>query len=279
MNGLDLRPLSIGDILDRTFSLYRRHFLLFVGIAGIPQLLVLAFSLGQTIFSWNAAAILTGTRNVGLGVLVLLAYLVVAVFAYLFSQGGTMLAISELYLGRTTTIAESLRNISGELWYLLGVTILSGLAIMGATILLIVPGIYVACRLLVCVPAALIEKRSPGESLSRSFQLTKNFAGRAFVILVLSVVLTYAAQLLLATPASIALVLKVGGPSMIQFWTAVTQVGSSLASILITPILLIATAVFYFDLRVRKEGFDLQIMMDPDAAQKVPRSSDIPSIL
>jgi hypothetical protein len=41
----------------------------------------------------------------------------------------------------------------------------------------------------------------------------------------------------------------------------------------------IATAVFYFDLRVRKEGFDLQFMMDPDAAQRVPRSSDIPSIL
>jgi hypothetical protein len=279
MNGLDLRPLSIGDILDRTFSLYRRHFLLFIGIAGIPQLLVLAFSLGQILFSWNTADILTGTRNVGMGVLVLIVYLAVAVVAYLFSQGGTMLAVSELYLGRTTSIAESLRNISGDLGYLLGVTILSGLAIIGASILLIVPGIYVACRLLVCVPAALIEKRSPREALSRSFGLTKNFAGRAFVILVLYVVLAYAAQLLLAMPAAIALALRAGGPSMIRFWTAMTQVGSSLASILVTPILLIATAVFYFDLRVRKEGFDLQFMMDPDAAHKVPRSSDIPSIL
>jgi len=49
-----------------------------------------------------------------------LVYLVVALFAYLYSQGGTTLVISELYLGRTTTIAESLRNISGDLWYLLG---------------------------------------------------------------------------------------------------------------------------------------------------------------
>ncbi len=279
MNGLDLRPLSLGDILDRTFSLYRRHFLLFVGIAGIPQLLVLVFSLGQTFFSWSTTDILTGNRNVGIGVLVLIVYLVVAVVAYLFSQGATMLAISDLYLGRTTTIAESLRNISDDLWYLLGVTILSGLAIFGAMILLIVPGIYVACRLLVCVPAALIEKRSPGEALSRSFGLTKGFAGRAFVILVLSVVLTYAAQLLLAIPAAAALALRAGGPGMIRFWMAMTQIGSSLASIFVTPILLIATAVFYFDLRVRKEGFDLQFMMDPNAAQKVPRSGDIPSIL
>jgi len=281
MNGLDLRPLSIGDILDRTFSLYRRHFLLFVGIAGIPQLLVLAFSLARILFLGNPLDRLTtlGTSNLGTTILLSLVSLVVALFAYLYSQGGAMLAISELYLGRTTTIAESLRKVSGDLWYLFGVTILSGLAILGALILLIVPGIYVACRLLVCVPAALIEKRSPREALSRSFELTKDFAGRAFVILVLSVVLTYAAQLLLAIPASVALVLRVGGPSMIRFWTAVTQVGSSIASILVTPILLIATAVFYFDLRVRKEGFDLQFMMDPNAAQKVPRSSDIPSIL
>jgi hypothetical protein len=279
MNGLDLRPLSIGDILDRTFSLYRRHFLLFVGIAGIPQLLVLVFSLGQTLFSWNTTDILRGTRNVGTGILVLLVYLVVDIFAYLYSQGGTTLAVSELYLGRTTTIAESLRNVSGDLWSLFGLAILSGLSIAGGLILLIVPGIYIASRLLVCLPVALIEKRSPSEALSRSFELTKSFAGRAFVILVLFVVLTYAASLLFTVPAAIALALRAGGANMIRFWTAVTQVGASIGSILVTPILRIATAVFYYDLRVRKEGFDLQLMMDPDAGQRVPRSSNIPSIL
>lgn len=272
MSGLDLRPLSIGDILDRTFSLYRRHFLLFVGIAGLPQLLVLGFGIARIFLPGNAA-------DVGMAVVLALVYLIVALVAYLFSQGATMLAISELYLGRTITIAESLRSVRSDLGYLFGVIVLSGLAIGGGLILLIVPGIYVACRLLVCVPAALIEKRSPREALSRSFDLTRDYAGRAFLITVLSVVLTYAAQLLLAIPAATALAAQAGGPSLIRFWTAMTQVGTSAASILVTPILLIATAVFYFDLRVRKEGFDLQFMMDPNA-QRVPRSSgDIPSIL
>ncbi len=36
MAALDLRPLSLGELLDRTFFLYRRNFLLFVGIAAIP---------------------------------------------------------------------------------------------------------------------------------------------------------------------------------------------------------------------------------------------------
>ncbi len=37
-----LRPLSTGELLDRTFSLYRSHFLVFLGIVALPHLCVLA---------------------------------------------------------------------------------------------------------------------------------------------------------------------------------------------------------------------------------------------
>jgi len=47
MSQVDLRPLSMGELLDRTFSLYRRHFPLFIGIAAIPHLLVLALQRAQ----------------------------------------------------------------------------------------------------------------------------------------------------------------------------------------------------------------------------------------
>ena len=40
-----LRPLTIGELLDRTFFYYRRHFVLFVGIAALPAVLLLAFQL------------------------------------------------------------------------------------------------------------------------------------------------------------------------------------------------------------------------------------------
>ena len=43
MAALDLRPLSLGEILDRSFSLYRENFWLFVGIVAIPHLFTLAF--------------------------------------------------------------------------------------------------------------------------------------------------------------------------------------------------------------------------------------------
>lgn len=280
MTGLDLRPLSLGEILDRTFALYRRNFVLFIGISAIPQVVVLALGLAQTAMQGASPQF---PRDFGLILAFYAIYIPVALVAYMFSQGGAILAVSDLYLGRSTTISESLRRVWDEFGSLLGVILLNGIVIVAGFILLIVPGIYMMCRLLIAVPAALIEKRGPGDSLSRSFHLTKDNAGRAFLILLLYFALAYAALLLLGLPFSIPLAISIarGGADsgMARVWLALSQVASSAAGILVQPVLLIAISIYYYDLRVRKEAFDLQFMMDPNP-QKVPGSSgDIPSIL
>jgi hypothetical protein len=57
-----------------------------------------------------------------------------------------------------------------------------------------------------------------------------------------------------------------------------SQVGTFIAGVFVGPFLLIATAVFYYDLRVRKEAFDLQLMMHPSG--NVPSgSAGAPSML
>ncbi len=280
MAAFDLRPLSLGEVLDRTFTLYRRHFLLFVGISAIPQILVLAINLIQ-IFFVNTTETTPGamlTMLIGLGIT--LAVLVLTVVAYLFSQGGTILAVTDVYLGRTTSIIQSLRRVWGELATLFGVVLLNGLAILAGTLLLVIPGIYVLCRLLVCVPAAMVENRGPSESLSRSWALTKGAAGRSFVIILLYSVLAIALALILVTPFSgLAAAAGPKNPEMMRFWLLLADVGSTVASALVSPIVLIANSVFYFDLRVRKEAFDLQFMMDPNSERITGSRSSIPSIL
>lgn len=95
MAQLDLRPLSLGEILDRTFSLYRRHFMLFLGITAIPNLLVLAYNLATTMMTKFPVAPVpvptqqlqarapSGLFTLGFGgaILVLLIYWVVYLFA------------------------------------------------------------------------------------------------------------------------------------------------------------------------------------------------------
>jgi len=288
---LDLRPLSLGEILDRTFTLYRRNFVLFVGITAIPHLLILAVNLAQTLFisfpkapgqpvmeqlQSNASLPSNGLLAFGFGGLFI--GIVVYLVAYLFSQGGTVYAVSELYLGRTISIGASLGRMRGQLLSLLGVTILNGLAILGATLFLLIPGIYVACRLITCVPAALLEDLGPRSSLERSFKLTKDNAGRSFVIYFLYFVLLYVATILFMTPFLFAIALSAKDPAMMRAWLALSQVGSFIAGVLIGPILTIAASVFYYDLRVRKEAFDLQFMMNP--AGNIPTGAPgVPTML
>jgi len=273
MADLDLRPLSLGEILDRTFSIYRKNFLLFVGITAIPQLLVLALRLAQTLFFFPV-----GQRNVpgeqlqgrpgfgglvALGIVGVIVGVVVYLVAYLFAQGGTVFAVSELYLGRTTTIGAALGRMRGQLGSLFGVLMLNGLVAGLAFLLLIIPGIYVACRLITCVPAALLEDLGPRSSLERSWGLTKDYAGRAFVINLLYFVLAYAAAFLFTLPFGVAIALSAKNPEALRLWTAISHLGEFVGEVLVSPILTIATAVFYYDLRVRKEAFDLQFMMNP----------------
>jgi hypothetical protein len=285
-----LRPLSLGEILDRTFSLYRRHFLLFVGITAIPHLLILVLNLWQTVVMKAPMVTTKGPLGVqvhrptgasdvmSFGLAWGLVAIAVYLFAYLFSQGGTIYAVSELYLGRSTTVGESLRRVWGQLGGLFGVVMLNGLAVMGAGIFLIIPGIYVACRLITCVPAALLEDLGARESLERSFFLTKDNAGRAFLIYLLYFVLVYAASLLVMFPLGVALGFSAKDPHMVRILTGVIQVATFLIGIVVGPFLLIATSVFYYDLRVRKEAFDLQLMMNPSG--NIPAAtSRIPSLL
>jgi hypothetical protein len=270
MADLDLRPLSLGEILDRTFTLYRRNFLLFLGINALPHLLILAMNIAQTL-SGPARAIgqpghvQTSVSNglMAFGFLGAIIGVIIYLVVYLFAQGGTVFAVSEIYLGRATSIGASLGRMRGQLLSLLGVTLLNGLVIMVGAIFLIVPGIYLACRLITCVPAALLEDLGPRASLERSFGLTKDNAGRAFVIGLLYIILLYAAMFLFVLPFTFLVVMAAKDPSMLRLWLAATQVGSFGATVLVSPFLTIATAVFYYDLRVRKEAFDLQYMMNP----------------
>lgn len=270
MANLDLRPLSLGEILDRTFSLYRRHFLLFLGITALPQLLVLAVNLVQSLrMEIPATRTPPPVEQLQSGGLVAFSFvgffvgLIVYLVAYLFAQGGTVFAVSELYLGHQTSIGASLSRMRGQLGSLFGVILLNGLAVMVATIFLIIPGIYLACRLITCIPAALLEDLGPRASLERSFGLTKDNAGRSFVIFLLYFIMLYAAILLFMFPFLFMAGLSAKEPGMMRLWLSLSQVGNSVAAILVSPFLTIATAVFYYDLRVRKEAFDLQVMMNP----------------
>ncbi len=293
MAALDLRPLSLGEVLDRTFSLYRQNFWLFVGICALPRLLILIFQLGQVAFLHASVAPLTlhsGPNFGGLGsgaavggMLAAGAIGVVIYFiAFLYAHGASVYAVSHLYLGRSATISGSFRKMRGHALNLFGVLILEGLATLAGFILLFFPGVYVMCRVMVGVPAAILEDLGPSDSLQRSWTLTEENAGRAFVILLLSAAISYALVALFTGPFFVLMFLAAvqKNAQMIQFWTTLVDLGSFIGGTLATPVLTISATIFYYDLRVRKEAFDLQMMMTSvPPAGNVPSAPELPSPL
>jgi len=271
MADVGLRPLSLGEVLDRTFSLYRKHFLLFASIAAIPQFILLALRLTQTLM-FAAPTLGRFPRTpvndatsafLNLGILWFFGFIVWGL-VYIYAQAGMVSAAADLYLGNPTTIGTALAKVRGTYLNLLVVVILGWIALFAGFVCFIIPFFYVACRLIACLPAAVLEDLGPIDSLERSFSLTKGFAGPAFLIFLLSAVLQYAATFLFAAPFSVAMVLTAKHPETTPMWLSLAHVGEFIGGVIVGPFLTIAIAVFYYDLRVRKEAFDLQFMLNPN---------------
>lgn len=274
MTTLDLRPLSLGELLDRTFSLYRSRFWLFAGIMSIPQLALLLVMLALIL------AGITGTRTIqenppappadlgsifGLMAGALVGVLVIG-FVFLiilaFAQAATVSAVSDLYLGRDTSIRQAYARVKQSVGSVIVVIILSSLATGIGMLLCIVPGVLIMIRLSVAVPVAVLERGSIGDALSRSSKLTADRMGPIFLVFLLIGIITYAAVFVFQAPFMIALMVYAKQGQSPVWLNLLSQFSSFLAGVLIGPIGMIAFSLLYYDLRIRKEGFDLQNMMD-----------------
>jgi hypothetical protein len=270
MASVDLRPMTLGEVLDRTFSLYKSHFWLFTGIMSWPFLILLFFNISLRALGMSrtipvhgpgvahaatlSPALIGGA--VGGGIIAFVLYLALAGAA----QAATVFAVSDLYLGKGATIASSFRQVRGNIGRVLGVMFLTGLVVVLGFILLIVPGIILLCRTGVAVPAAMLEDTGPRDSLSRSMDLTKGFAMQMFLIFLLLWVLALAAAAIFQVPFTI--LFATSKPQALSFGLLLLQNLSSFVSqVLVGPVATIAFCLMYYNLRVRKEAFDLQHLM------------------
>jgi hypothetical protein len=269
MPAIDLRPMSLGEVLDKTFTLYRENFLLFAGIAAIPQLLLLIFKFGYLItvtthvlnpakptdaFPGGAAigGIVAGALIGGIAALIIFAL----------THAATVSAVSEIYLGRATTVRDSYSRAKPYIATVIAISIMVGLACLVGFLFFIIPGIYLACRLYLAVPAAVVEQQSATGSMERSMTLTKDYAWQIFLLLALVFFLAYAVTALFTFPTiffTIAAAMQKHQPSTaVQIYSYISEF---LAGVIVGPVGTIAASLMYYNLRVRKEGFDIQHLL------------------
>ena len=252
----DLRPLSLGELLDRSFFLYRKNFLLFAGLTALPHLVLLAFQLGQIgMQKWMGA---------GAGLVWTLATYALTLGVTAASQGATVIAVSHVHLGRPTTIAESFAGIKGRIFYLALIMIGYGIGVGIGFLLLIVPGIILGLMWALTIPVAVLEDTGLRDSVNRSAELTKGARGRVFVIYILFAIMLWILYLAWMFPVILIVGLAAQKHHVVgvPLWTQIAiPVGSFISQSLAGPLMTIGFSLLYYDQRVRKEAFDLQHMM------------------
>jgi hypothetical protein len=254
-----LRPLSTGELLDRTFSLYRSHFMLFVGIFALPRLLVLGLQFWQLADQRPYAR----TPNIFASLLWSVALMIVGMIMAAASQAATVIAVSELHLDRPASVTDSFSRVKGHLLGVIAISIIAVIGMGAGLIAFIVPAVLLAIIWSVAVPAKVLENKGALAALSRSVDLVKGDWGRVFVIYLLVLVLSIGVPLLFGVPIVIATYMsaKAGMKNAVLGWQIASLVASFVAVSLVGAVGTIAFSLVYYDERVRKEAFDLQLMM------------------
>lgn len=289
-----LRPMSISQLLDRTFHLYRNNFLLFVGIAALPpamllmvQFIVLTMTRLSTQLSERA-----GVAVIVVAVLSGIVFLVVYMLGSALATGATVHAVSCAHLGSPVTIVESYVAVRPLMLRIIGIIFLISVMALGALVVayaamfiplflfrgssaplggiftcclgfpLVIAGfvvmVYVYCRYALAIPACVVERVGVMASLQRSTFLSKNAFWRIFLVYFLTGILAAAIGFALQIPNYIVGGLRPAQTLPFQIWGIVA---GFLAKTVAGPIGAIAIALVYYDQRVRKEAFDLQLLM------------------
>jgi hypothetical protein len=249
-----LRPLSLSELLDGTFSLYRKNFALFVGIVALPNLAWLIVQLTAVVNPLRASAASVMLLAILGG---LLYFLAIAA-----AQAATVVAVSAVYLERPISVRAAYAAVGKRVFRVVLIMIAVGICAGFGLLLLIVPGIIWYLMWSLAVPVAIIEDKGLNAATARSRQLTRGSRGRIFVITVVLGVLVYAVMLLLVVPLGIAVAVFARGNALMimRAMQLMNPIASFLSQCLIGPLFMIALSLVYYDLRVRKEAFDLELM-------------------
>lgn len=295
-------PLSTGDIVGRSFRIFRQNILMIGKILVLPTILICLGRIGVLVggtygvkFMSNPAAGLGWFAAGGIG-------------AIIFLSGAVMLWIRELAVirfltGFSASYEEARVFVKGRIFSLITLSLVSFMALMAAFgvwaivmvislpplksqgLLPIIGSFGLATGILGLIfsvifislignlvsVALALEKRELGALIGEGFSLTL----RSFFRSVLFLIITVTSVMLVALPMSLPMTLLIGGYMIIQGAATGTPgtevpmpiqvlnaVWETAVNMIIGPIYYLAYALYYCDLRMRQEGLDLIERLD-----------------
>ena len=266
-----LKPMGFTDILDATFSLYRKHFSLFLGLVAFSVLSELAshLLLDFSEFFFD--------RSLLLGI----ATGLIAVTFSIIGIGGIVIGSGATYLGENVTIHSVLQRTMDRFWLLLGCFLLWSLVIAVLTITIIgIPfAIHFAVRWGLFPGTIMFEKPVISSALGRSSELVEGMWWRVFGMFLAIFLLSTAVHatieisigfILIATNlvSEVDFIDILGWGLFGESFEAATPLFHAILIVIHLvvhaidyAIWIIGITLLYFNQRIRKEGFDIEMQV------------------
>jgi len=244
MSDIALRPRSATELVDAAFQLYRRDPLPYItGLAAIyvPWLLIVALS-GLTS---------TMTGNVDPATLAIRPYFIVALgggLAYMLAASITTVLANDAYFGRALDLGKAFRTVAGRFGDVFLAMLIVAVCLVFGFMLLLVPGFYFFGRLFATKQVVLLENLSGSAAVGRSWRLAKGSVRHVINTIGLVVLLNFAVGM------GANLFAKLIPSQIVQLLIA------TLVSVLVYPMVGIIETLLYYDIRIRREGFDIEYL-------------------
>ena len=251
-----LKPMGFSDILDTTFSIYRKRFRLFLGISAVYLFSHIAFS--------------TNTHEV---------IFYCELFVLVLCCGAFTFVSAEAYIGRHIAVRDAFRHLKHRFWRFVGSSLLYWLVIvlLSVTVIGVPFAIFFWTRWGLYAQAVMVEETSARDALKRSGELVKGAWWRVFGIMMGIFLIYIVIDYILITSSTLIFALS-GVSSEVNFFEIIRRMiwepHSEIEGILhllhvihtaidalLIPITAMGYTVLYFDRRVRKEGFDIEMML------------------
>ena len=239
MSELVLRPRTPSELVDTAFQVFRRDPALFVAGAAliyVPWLLIrVILDIG---INPDVMPDLSQFPVIVIG----------GIAVYTLAGGVTAVMASDVYLGRQPDLGRAFREVATHIVPLVVTMIITTLFIVFGLLLLLLPALYPIARFFATRQVILLENGGVGRALSRSSELSLGTKRHILNTLILVGLLT------LAISIGAGFVTSMIGSHLVQ------QVVSTAVSAMIYPMFGITETLLYYDVRIRKEGFDIEYL-------------------
>jgi len=170
-----------------------------------------------------------------------------------------VLIVSDAYLGREVSIGSALRRTFSRFGSIFGAAFVRGILVVLGFLACVVPA-FIAMIVTFAMPMAVVlEGASAMQAYERSKTLARDQWGRIVITYVLTFVLALVAAIGLGVVTEL-----VGGEG-------IGRLVELLSGVLLAPFVAVVGTMLYYDLRIRKEGFDIEMLVaEVDALEPPP---------